>query len=85
MRLKEERWRIRGADGERREAEESASGRGGGRGRRREGRIPRGAEEMTWRKGAVGRRREGEDEGREEGVVVAKTWQPLVRNEEPME
>ena len=40
---------------------------------------------MTWRKGAVGRRREGEDEGKEEGVVVAKTWQSLVRSEEPME
>ena len=85
MGVKEERWRIRGADGERREAEESASGRGGGRERRREGRTPRGAEEITWREEGVGGRREGEEEGKEEGVVVAKTWQPLVRNEEPME
>ena len=83
--MKEERWRIRGADGERGEEEESASGMGGRRERRREGRTPRGAEEITWRKGVVGRRREGEEEGKEEGVVVAKTWQPLVRNEEPME
>ena len=85
MGVKEERWRIRGVDGKRGEAEELASGRGGGRERRREGRTPRGAEEITWREEGVEGRREGEEEGKEEGVVVAKTWQPLVRNEEPME
>ena len=83
--MKEERWRIRGADGEGREAGELTSGRGGGRERRRKGRTPRGAEEITRREEGVGGGRGGEEEGKEEGVVVAKTWKPLVRNVEPME
>ena len=85
MVAEEERWRIRGADGEGREEGESTSGRGRGRERRRKGRTPSGAEEIMRREEGVGGGREGEDEGKEEGVVVAKTWKPLVRNEEPME